>query len=29
LIKETLPKNAKVVLKNAYMLHDNLKVSIK
>ncbi len=29
LIKETLPKNAKVVLKNAYMLHDNMEVSIK
>jgi len=29
LIKETLPKDAKVVLKNAYMLHDNVEVSIK
>ncbi len=29
LMKETLPKNAKVVLKNAYMLHDNMEVSIK
>jgi len=29
LIKETLPQNAKVVLKNAYMLHDNVEVSIK
>ncbi|HFU77555.1 MAG TPA: hypothetical protein ENK68_03530 [Epsilonproteobacteria bacterium] len=29
LIKETLPKEAKVVLKNAYMLHDNIEVSIK
>lgn len=29
LIKETLPKDAKVVLKNAYMLHDNMEVSIK
>ncbi len=29
LIKETLPKEAKVVLKNAYMLHDNIKVTVK
>ena len=29
LIKNTLPKNAKIALKNAYMLHDNLAVSIK
>ena len=29
LIKETLPQNAKVILKNAYMLHDNVEVSIK
>ena len=29
LIKNTLPKNAKIALKNAYMLHDNLEVSIK
>ena len=29
LIKNTLPKNAKIALKNAYMLHDNLRVSIK
>ena len=29
LIKETLPQNTKVVLKNAYMLHDNIEVSIK
>jgi len=29
LIKETLPKNAQVVLKNAYMLHDNIEVSVK
>ena len=29
LITNTLPKNAKIALKNAYMLHDNLKVSIK
>jgi len=29
LIKETLPKNAKIALKNAYMLHDNIEVSIK
>lgn len=29
LIKETLSKDAKVVLKNAYMLHDNMEVSIK
>lgn len=29
LIKNTLPKDAKIALKNAYMLHDNLKVSVK
>jgi len=29
LIKNTLPKNAKIALKNAYMLHDNLAVSIE
>ena len=29
LIKNSLPKNAKIALKNAYMLHDNLEVSIK
>lgn len=29
LIKNTLPKNAKIALKNAYMLHDNLEVSVK
>ena len=29
LIKNTLPKNAKIALKNTYMLHDNLQVSIK
>jgi len=29
LIKNTLPKNAKVALKNAYMLYDNLEVSVK
>lgn len=29
LIKNTLPKNAKIALQNAYMLHDNLEVSIK
>ncbi len=29
LIKNTLPKDAKVALKNAYMLHDNLEVSVK
>ena len=29
LIKNTLAKNAKIALKNAYMLHDNLKVSVK
>lgn len=28
-IKATLPKDAKIVLKNAYMLHDNLAVSIE
>ncbi len=28
-IQQTLPKNAKIVLKNAYMLHDNLAVSIQ
>ncbi len=29
LIKNTLPKKSKIALKNAYMLHDNLKVSVK
>ncbi len=29
LITGTLPKEAKVVLKNAYMLHDNIKVTVK
>ncbi len=29
LIKNTLPKDVKIALKNAYMLHDNLRVSIK
>ncbi len=29
LIKNRLPKNAKIALKNAYMLHNNLKVSVK
>jgi multidrug efflux pump subunit AcrA (membrane-fusion protein) len=29
LIKNTIPKESKVVLKNAYMLHDNLKVDVK
>ncbi len=29
LIKNTLPKNAKIALKNTYMLHDNLRVSVK
>jgi len=29
LIKETLPENANIALKNAYMLHDNLEVIIK
>jgi len=29
LIKNTLAKNVKIALKNAYMLHDNLEVSIK
>ncbi len=29
LIKNTLSKDAKIALKNAYMLHDNLEVSIK
>ena len=29
LIKNTLEQNAKVALKNAYMLHDNLEVRIK
>ena len=29
LIKNTLPKNARIALKNAYMLHDNLEVSVK
>ncbi|WP_169302259.1 efflux RND transporter periplasmic adaptor subunit [Sulfurimonas autotrophica] len=29
LIKNTLPKDARVALKNAYMLHDNLRVSVK
>jgi len=29
LIKNTLQKDARVALKNAYMLHDNLKVSVK
>jgi len=29
LIKDTLPQNAKVVLKNAYMLHDNIEVRVK
>ena len=29
LIKNTLPENARIALKNAYMLHDNLEVSVK
>jgi len=29
LIKNTLAENARIALKNAYMLHDNLKVSVK
>lgn len=29
LIKNTIPKESKIVLKNAYMLHDNLKVDVK
>lgn len=29
LIKNTLPRDARVALKNAYMLHDNLEVSMK
>lgn len=29
LIKNTMAKSAKIALKNAYMLHDNLKVSVK
>jgi len=29
LIKNTLAKGARIALKNAYMLHDNLRVSIK
>jgi len=29
LIKNTLGKNTKVIVKNAYMLHDNLKVHIR
>ena len=28
LIKNTLPENAKIALKNAYMLHDNLRVEV-
>ncbi len=29
IIKNTLPKGAKIALKNAYMLHDNLEVIVK
>ncbi|SFV67949.1 Membrane-fusion protein [hydrothermal vent metagenome] len=29
LISNSLPKNANIALKNAYMLHDNLKVSVQ
>lgn len=29
LIKNTIPKESKIALKNAYMLHDNLKVDVK
>ena len=29
LIKNTIPKESKIALKNAYMLHDNLEVDVK